>query len=68
MNGGNFDRTPIQLGEGWSYSPKVNGWRALVNGFTRQMWNRYGNPLTIDSEFKPALDKLEEIAVVSGIE
>jgi hypothetical protein len=42
----------------WLYSCKVNGWRALVNTRTRQLWNRHGQPLSIAGEFSAALAQL----------
>lgn len=67
INGGPLDQAPEKSGV-WYYEPKYNGWRALVNAYTGEMWNRHGNLLSIGNEFKAALHKLEELAVVSFIE
>ena len=55
INGGPFHLARPKRGE-WVYEPKVNGWRALVNTRTGEMFNRHGKPLTINDEFWPTLD------------
>jgi hypothetical protein len=42
----------------WFAEPKYNGWRALVHIATGQMWNRHGKRLSINGEFKAALDAM----------
>ncbi len=41
--------------------PKFNGWRALVHVPTGEMWNRHGQRLTIEGEFRYALDSLRPL-------
>jgi ATP-dependent DNA ligase len=57
INGGPLERARPKRGE-WVYQPKINGWRAMVNTKTGQIFNRHGEPLTIASEFQCALEDL----------
>ena len=57
INGGPLPRARIKPGV-WSYEPKVNGWRAVVNARTGEMWNRHGKRLSIEKEFSLVLDSL----------
>lgn len=61
VNGGPWQYANLQPKRGhWMYQPKVNGWRTLVHAPTGEMWNRHGEPLSIQDKFKPALDALKE--------
>ena len=62
MNGGRFDLAYPKRGT-WFYEPKYNGWRALVHAPTGTMFNRHGERLTIESEFKDALAMLKDSPV-----
>lgn len=57
MSGGNLEYSGKIFGS-WSYEPKYDGWRSLVNG--KQMWNRHGAKLTINNSFATALEMLAE--------
>ena len=57
INGGPLDVALAKHGD-WRYEPKYNGWRALVHIATGAMFNRHGQRLTIEGEFKPALEQL----------
>ena len=57
INGGPLPRARIKTGT-WSYEPKINGWRAVVNTQTGEMWNRHGKRLSIEKEFAYVLDAL----------
>jgi ATP-dependent DNA ligase len=63
INGGALELAPPKSGN-WLYEPKYNGWRALVHAPTGTMFNRYGGPLSIASEFGQALKRLREVALV----
>jgi ATP-dependent DNA ligase len=41
--------------KGWTYEPKYNGWRTLVHVPSGTMFNRHGDPLSIEGEFEEAL-------------
>lgn len=56
-NGGPYSISRPKRGA-WSYEPKVNGWRALVHAPTGKMWNRKGEPLSIEREFQAVLETL----------
>jgi len=60
VNGGPLDAAAPKHGV-WLYEPKFNGWRALVHRDTGAMFNRHGEPLTIQDEFKTALTELQAI-------
>lgn len=60
INGGPLPRARIKPGV-WSYEPKINGWRGLVNTQTGEMWNRHGARLSIEKEFVPVLDSLRDL-------
>jgi|TARA_Y100000310_G_scaffold222136_1_gene223793 ATP-dependent DNA ligase len=57
VDGGNKPTVP-PIGD-WSCSPKLNGWRTLINTKTGEMWNRKGNRLSIQREFVDALGLLQ---------
>lgn len=59
INGGIYDKARPKRGE-WLYEPKFNGWRALVHIPTGTMFNRHGEPLSIQDEFANALAELRE--------
>ena len=54
LNGGDLKYALPKIGA-WSYTPKYNGWRAMVHVPTSAMWNRHGERLTIAREFSIAL-------------
>ena len=69
VNGGPFLRARPKPPGDWYYEPKYNGWRALINGFTGEAWNRHGQPLTIGAEFQAAIEKLGTLSsAVTGAE
>ena len=43
-NGGNLMLSGTR--EGWYYQPKINGWRAIFDANTEEVWNRHGKLLT----------------------
>jgi hypothetical protein len=57
VNGGPLDRA-LPKSSPHSFDAKYNGWRALVHIPTCGMFNRKGEPLSIASEFQPALNQL----------
>ena len=57
MNGGRLETAPPKNGI-WYYEPKYNGWRVLVHTPSGACFNRHGQPLSIQSEFRPALQIL----------
>ena len=59
-NGGPIDKVTVPKKGKWFYEPKYNGWRALIHVPTGRMWNRHGEPLTIESHFKTAISQLQE--------
>jgi hypothetical protein len=59
INGGPLERARPKSGS-WAYEPKFNGWRALVNVRTGEMWNRKREPLSIEKEFLPVLKAIME--------
>lgn len=56
MSGGNLEYAGKIFGS-WSYEPKYDGWRSLINNESI-MWNRHGAKLTINNSFTTALEKL----------
>ncbi len=60
VNGGRLDLALPKNGVNW-YEPKVNGWRALVHAPTGAMFNRLGERLTIESQFKRSLEIIKSI-------
>jgi ATP-dependent DNA ligase len=58
INGGPFPKAREKIGQ-WVYEPKFNGWRALVHIETGTMFNRKGDHLSINGEFKTALAQLK---------
>ena len=65
INGGQLELAPPKPGRWW-YEPKYNGWRALVHAPTGLMFNRYGQPLSIASEFSSALKTLSKTVLKVG--
>lgn len=63
INGGKFGLIPKSGLRLWS--PKLNGWRALVHVPTRTLFNREGQPLSIAKEFSAALDQLRGYSIVT---
>lgn len=59
MSGGNLDKNKFTGVGTYAFEPKVNGWRTLVHTPTGTMFNRQGERLSIEKEFKPALDALK---------
>jgi len=59
MNGGDFMRSRPKRGE-WIYQPKLNGWRAILNTHTGEMFNRHGKPLSITHEFSESVKAIRE--------
>ena len=57
VSGGPFPKAREKIGQ-WIYEPKFNGWRALVHIETGTMFNRKGERLSINGEFKEALTLL----------
>jgi hypothetical protein len=57
INGGPFSPDFPPPGR-WRYEPKYNGWRALLEVETGDMYNRFGKLLSIADEFAPAIAKL----------
>jgi hypothetical protein len=43
-NGGNLMLSGAK--KGWLYQPKINGWRAIFDASTEEVWNRHGKLLT----------------------
>lgn len=68
MSGGSFDKSPLIPPGEWCYTPKLNGWRVLVDSNYGTMWNRKGERLSIEDEFRDALQDLCEFGVLAGIE
>jgi ATP-dependent DNA ligase len=67
LNGGPLDRALPKSGR-WHYEPKYNGWRALVHAPTGTMFNRHGQPLSIQEDFGPALAILRALHLNNGTE
>ena len=67
VNGGPLPKARPCPGD-WYYEPKVNGWRALVNGYTGEMWNRQGASLSISTGFGEAIAKLKQLTLDTWIE
>jgi len=57
-NGGPLDKA-IKKDSGWYYEPKFNGWRTLIHLPTGTMFNRHGKELSIQHEFKAAVNELQ---------
>jgi hypothetical protein len=61
LNGGRFGlvcKKPIYF-----WSPKFNGWRAIVHAPTGTMFNRHGEELSIIGEFTEPLENLRRSAI-----
>jgi ATP-dependent DNA ligase len=52
----------------WHYEPKYNGWRALVHAPSGTMFNRHGQQLSIQEDFRPALAILGALRLRNGRE
>lgn len=52
----------------WSFTAKINGWRALVHVPTGTMFNRKLEPLSIAGEFTKALAKLRELDIADWLD
>jgi len=61
IKGGDFTKAPAKNGD-WRYEPKYNGWRALIHVASETMFNRHGEKLSIEAEFRTALSKLRKVA------
>jgi ATP-dependent DNA ligase len=59
INGGRLEKAPPKSRD-WFFEPKYNGWRTLVHAPTGTMFNRYGERLTIESDFSHALALLQK--------
>ena len=59
FNGGPLDKA-IKKDSGWYYEPKFNGWRTLIPLPTGTMFNRHGKELSIQHEFKAAVNELQK--------
>ncbi len=59
LNGGALDCALPKRGD-WRAEPKYNGWRALVHAPTGAMFNRWGEHLSIESEFRRAWKAMRE--------
>lgn len=57
INGGPLDRARPKRGE-WIYEPKINGWRAIVNTKTGDVFNRHGKLMSITHEFEDSIAAL----------
>ncbi len=44
----------------WLFTPKFNGWRAILHAESGTMWNRHGSQLSIASEFTEAIQQIRE--------
>lgn len=66
-DGGPLDLAPPKTGL-WLYEPKINGWRVLVHAPTGTCWNRHGQRLSIEEEFKEALGEIRHQAGRMGID
>lgn len=62
ISGGNLEYSGKFFGD-WSYEPKYDGWRALVNTNESKMWNRYGQSLSIEECFEPVLNTLKNCGI-----
>lgn len=63
-NGGPLPLVPNAMryaGGDYAFEPKINGWRALLNCQTGEMWNRHGEKLSITSEFGQAIEALRAL-------
>ena len=68
VNGGPLPKARPKTPGDWYYEPKLNDGRALVNGFTGEMWNRQGQPLTTSDCFNEARRRLQQLARDTYIE
>ena len=59
MNGGPLPIARPKRGE-WAYEPKFNGWRTIVHAPTGAMFNRKGEPMSIEHEFSDVLSALRD--------
>lgn len=59
ISGGNLEYAGKYFGE-WLYEPKYDGWRALIDIPNSKMWNRYGQPLSIESCFDKVIKELKK--------
>lgn len=57
-SGGSDPMKAVLPGDDWIFEPKVNGWRTLVHTPTGTMFNRHGERLSIESEFRTVLSTL----------
>lgn len=67
VQGGQLELAPPKRGI-WFSEPKYNGWRALVHTPTGAMWNRHGEPLTIQPAFQEALDALRSMEIAEFLD
>tara|TARA_B100001094_G_scaffold331282_1_gene399064 strand:+ start:1314 stop:1919 length:606 start_codon:yes stop_codon:yes gene_type:complete len=58
-NGGPLPKA-LRKDSGWYYEPKYNGWRTLIHQPTGTMFNRHGDKLSIQHEFKDAIKELQD--------
>lgn len=42
----------------WTFDPKINGWRSLLNTKSGLLYNRHGEVLSIGKEFSSAIEQL----------
>jgi hypothetical protein len=61
MNGGRWTGSCPIPGD-WEYEAKVNGWRAVVHTPTGRMFNRFGEELSIASEFATVLSEMRSLS------
>src|SRR5437867_1917085 len=65
ISGGRLEYAPRKIGQ-WRNEPKLNGWRCMVT--KNQCFNRFGKPLSIQSDFADALDKLKHLSLNHDID
>src|ERR1051326_8703474 len=61
LNGGRFGLVAKKAIHLWS--PKFNGWRAVIHVPTGTMFNRQGEELTISNEFHEALENVSRSSI-----
>jgi hypothetical protein len=61
LSGGRLGLVPKPRVHLWS--PKLNGWRAVIHSPAGIMWNRRGQELSIADEFTDALESLSRSAI-----
>jgi hypothetical protein len=61
LNGGRFGLVPKKPTYLWS--PKFNGWRAVVHTLTGAMFNRHGEELTITNEVHDAVENIRRSSI-----